>query len=230
LTYKLSRVLHQRAVRLISNANHKPPVLEALAPTFGARTDLESLESVTSGRQQVEQNGLPGIAPEAMATGYGYSYINAAFAYRRSNGSRFNPEQWGTWYSGLQSETSQKEVAYHLTRAMEACGADFDNETRYIELLSDFDAPFVDLRGIDPRPDMLIEDIKIAYPLGQKLADEVRTAGQNGIVYPSVRHHGGTCVAAFWPGLIQNFQIGETWIFKWEGDPVPTITEASNQK
>lgn len=227
MNLKVSRVIHQRAVRLISNANHKPPVLEALAPTYGALRSLEALESVTSGRQEVQQRGLPGIAPEAMATGYGYSYINAAFAYRRPSGNRFNPKDWGAWYSGFKSETAQQEVAYHLTRAMEACGADFDNETRYVELLSDFDAEFVELRGVEPTPECLHEDTKAGYPHGQKLAGEIRGAGLNGIVYPSVRHKEGTCIVAFWPGLIQNFQIGETLTFKWEGDPAPKITKAS---
>ncbi|WP_247548076.1 RES family NAD+ phosphorylase [Bradyrhizobium sp. 177] len=213
---------------MIANANHKPPILEALAPSYGARSNLEALESVTSGRQEVQQQGLPGIAPEAMASGYGYTYINAAFAYRRPRGNRFNPAAWGAWYSSLHHQTSHQEVAYHLTRELQACGADFDNETRYVELLSDFDADFVDLRGIDPRPECLHDDVAIGYPNGQKLAEEVRAAGQNGIVYPSVRHEGGTCVAAFWPGLIQNFQIGETWMFKWTGDPVPTIERATD--
>lgn len=74
------RVSQSRTVRLISNANHKPPVLQALAPTYGALTHLEALESVTSDRQQAQQKGVPGIAPEALARGYGHSFVNAALA------------------------------------------------------------------------------------------------------------------------------------------------------
>ncbi|UWU82981.1 RES family NAD+ phosphorylase [Bradyrhizobium yuanmingense] len=225
---KLSRVTAARTVRLISNANHKPPVLERLASSFGARSHLEALESVTSGRQEAQQKGIPGVAPEAMAKGYGYQYVNAAFAYARPNGSRFNPAEWGAWYCALEPETSLQEVAYHLTRAIEACGADYDNETRYIELRADLDAEFVDVRGLDPRPDYLHEDTGTAYPAGQKFASDARTNGLNGIVYPSVRHVGGTCVAVFWPALIQNFQQGETWVLKWEGQPVPTIAKISD--
>jgi hypothetical protein len=36
------------------------------------------------------------------------------------------------------------------------------------------------------------------------------------------------CLAAFWPGLIQNFQQGESWSLKWAGSPTPTITKAAN--
>jgi RES domain-containing protein len=229
LNLKLSRVSQARTVRLITNANHKPPVLERLASSFGARSKLEALESITSGRQIAQQSGIPGIAPEAMASGYGYQYVNAAFAYPRPNGNRFNPAEWGVWYCSVECETSLREVAYHLTRAIEACGADYDNETRYIELLADFDAELVDLRNLQPVPDFLHEDTAIAYPAGQKLAAECRVAGQNGIVYPSVRRPGGTCIAAFWPGLLRNFQQGATWILKWEGRPDPTMTKVGDR-
>jgi RES domain-containing protein len=226
LIHIISRVSQSRTIRLISNANHKPPVLQALAPTYGALANLEALESVTSDRQQAQQKGVPGIAPEALATGYGYSFVNAAFAYRRPDGNRFNPPDWGVWYSAFAAETALREVTYHLTRAIKAAGADFDNETRYIELLADVDADFVDLRRIDSASDCLNPDEAVGYPAGQKLADEARAEGHNGIVYPSVRHRGGVCLAVFWPGLIQNFQQGAAWILKWAGDPTPTITKA----
>jgi RES domain-containing protein len=224
LIYAISRVSRSRTVRLISNANHKPSVLLALASTHGALENLEALESVTNRRQEAQQKGVPGIAPGALATGHGYSFVNAAFAYTRPKGNRFNPPDWGVWYSAFHHDTALQEVAYHLTRAIAAAGARFDNETRYIELLADVDADFVDLRNLDPASDCLNADPAIGYPAGQKLAGETRDAGYNGIVYPSVRHRGGVCLAVFWPGLIQNFQHGATWVLKWAGDPTPTIT------
>ena len=71
-------------------------------------------------------------------------------------------------------ETSLQEVAFHLTRALQAAGGDFDNETRYIELLADFEADFVDLRKEKPTFDCLHPDPAIGYPAGQELADQVR--------------------------------------------------------
>ena len=89
-------------------------------------------------------------------------------------------------------------------------------------------ADFVDLRNQNPTPDCLHPDTSIGYPAGQELADEIRKGGHNGIVYPSARHANGVCLAAFWPGLIQNFRQGESWILKWAGSPTPTITKAAN--
>jgi RES domain-containing protein len=201
-------------------------VLSRLADTFGALSDLEALESVTSGRQEAQQKGVPGISPGAMATGYGYTYVNAAFSYPRPSGSRFNTTSWGAWYCALSVETSLAEISFHLTRALEAAGGEFDNETRYIELICDLDAEFLDIREpANPPHECLDSDTAVGYPNGQALASNTREKGLNGIIYPSVRHHGGTCVVAFWPGLIQNFQQGNTWILSWQGNPTPIISK-----
>ena len=44
-----------------------------------------------------------------------------------------------------------------------------------------------------------------------------------GIVYPSVRHHGGTCLAAFHPYVVQNLRQGGLWRLTWVGDPEPAV-------
>jgi hypothetical protein len=221
---RVSRVQQERTIRLISTAHHKPPVLSSLADSFGTLTDLEALESVTSGRLDAEQKGIPGIAPAALATGYGYTYVNAAFAYARPFGNRFNPQQWGAWYCAFDPTTSLQEIEFHLTRALEAAGGYYDNTTRYVELLADFDADFADLRGIEPAPPCLHPDVGIGYPEGQQLATQLRGGGANGLVYPSVRRIGGICLVVFWPALIRNFQMGATWELQWTGSPEPTIS------
>lgn len=220
------RITQDRTVRLITSAHHKPAVLSALASTFGAQTNLEDLESVTSDRLEAEQQGVPGISPEAMAAGYGYTYINAAFAYTRPDGNRFNPREWGAWYASFEARTALCEVGYHLTRALTASKRYYDNTTRCVELLADFDAEFADLRG-HKTASYLHPDIEVGYPAGQKLAATLREDGANGIVYPSLRRDGGTCLVAFWPGLIRNFQRGATWEFVWSGNPDPTITQVA---
>ena len=175
----------------------------------------------------MEQQGIPGIAPDSLATGFGYTYINASFAYTRPRGNRFNTEKWGAWYCGFDFETTKQEVIFHLTRALQAASESFDNETRCVELIADFEADFIDLRDITPQPDCLDPDVSIGYPRGQQLATAVRESGHNGIVYPSVRHDGGTCLVAFWPGLVRNFIPGDTWIFKWAGSPEPSISKGT---
>jgi RES domain len=224
VTIPQSHVRQSRTIRLIASAHHKPPVLQPLAPSFGALSKVEALESVTSARLAAQQKGIPGVAAEALASGYGYTYINAAFAYPRLSGSRFNSHTWGAWYCSFAVDTALEEVTFHLNRALGAITR-YENTTHYVELLADFDAIFHDLCYIVPPHPCLDPDVSIGYPLGQQLATELRQAGSNGIVYHSVRHPGGTCLVAFWPGLIQNFQRGEVWKLEWRGDPRPVISK-----
>jgi RES domain-containing protein len=186
---------------------------------------LEDLESVTSGRQVAQQIGIPGVSASGLAQGYGFTYINAAFAYARPQGNRFNPKDWGAWYSAFATETALEEVAFHLTRALMHAGGDYDNTTHYVELLATFNADFHDLRGVEPRPECLHPDTDLAYPQGQALANGLRAAGSNGIVYPSCRCDNGVNLVAFWPGLVQEFQRGAVWQLTWAGSPTPAITK-----
>ncbi|WP_168204660.1 MULTISPECIES: RES family NAD+ phosphorylase [unclassified Tardiphaga] len=46
----------------------------------------------------------------------------------------------------------------------------------------------------------------------------------NGIVYPTVRQAGGTCLVAFRPDLVQNLRQGAVWRLRWQGMATPTAT------
>ena len=209
---------------MIGSANYKAPVLERLVSSFGARSKLELLEFITSGRLN-PQGGYPHPEAKSIVSGYGSTSINAAFAYRRRNGNRFNPPDWGAWYAAFDVETALGEVAFHLTRALVDAGSVFDNTTQYIELWATFDEIFADLREVSPTPSCLHEDEDPGYSDGQRLATTLREAGGNGIVYPSVRHSGGTCLVAFWPHLVNDYQQGATWRLTWAGNPVPSINK-----
>jgi hypothetical protein len=214
-------------VRLISTGRLKAPVLLPLAANDGALEDLAELDSVTNGRLQAQETGLPDLDPRELVFGRaGYTFINAAFTHTRPGGNRFNGEDRGAWYCGFTVETSLGEVSYHLTRELEAIGR-FENVTDYAELIADFFGPFHDLREADPAVEpALHEDPAIAYPAGQALARRLRKElGSAGIVYPSVRHAGGTCLVAFRPDLVQNLRQGGIWRLEWQGVPTPTITQ-----
>jgi hypothetical protein len=67
------------------------------------------------------------------------------------------------------------------------------------------------------------------YPAGNALAEEARAAGHNGIIYPSVRHIGGTCLVALWPHAVQSVAQGAIWRIAWAGDPMPRVEALSEQ-
>lgn len=212
-------------VRLVSTGRLKDPVLVPLAADDGALDDLAGLESITNGRLQAQETGLADLDHRELVFGRpGYTFINAAFTYTRPGGNRFNGEDRGAWYCGFEAETALGEVSYHLTRELEAVGR-FENTTDYAELIADFFGPFHDLRGADRAAEAALhQDPAIGYRAGQTLAKRLRTeAASNGIVYPSARRAGGTCLAAFRPDLVQNLRQGGIWQLAWRGAPDPSI-------
>ncbi len=214
-------------IRLISTARLKEPVLLPLATTQGALDDLADLESVTNGRLQAQETGLPDLDPRELVFGRaGHTFINAAFTHTRPGGNRFNGDDRGAWYCGFDAQTCLGEVSYHLTRELEAIDR-FENVTDYAELVADFFAPFHDLRAADPGLEpSLHADPAMAYPAGQALALRLRKEqASNGIIYQSVRHPGGICLVAFRPDLVLNLRQGGMWRLEWQRDPTPSITQ-----
>ena len=211
-------------VRLVASARLKDPALAPLAESDDDLDDLVSLEYATHGRLAAEQRGLPDLHPRELVAGVPHAtFINAAFAYTRPGGNRFNDENRGAWYCAFEVETSLAEVAWHLTRFLADTGT-FENITDYAEMLADFIGAFHDLRGITPQPGCLDPDTAIGYPEGQRLAQRLRTHGSKGLVYPSVRSPAGTCLAAFHPASVQNVRQGALWRLTWTGTPEPAVT------
>jgi hypothetical protein len=213
-------------IRLVSTGRLKAPVLLPLAADHGALEELAALESATNGRLQAQEVGLPDLDPRELVFGRaGHTFINAAFTHTRPGGNRFNGENRGAWYCGFDADTSLGEVSYHLTRELEAVGR-FDNATDYAELVADFVGPFHDLRQAERASEAsLHDDPAVAYPAGQALARRLRAeVASNGIVYPSARHEGGTCLVAFRPDLVQNLRQGDIWRLEWQGSPAPIIS------
>lgn len=216
-------------IRLLPSARLKQPALRPLADTDGEFAALARLESATHGRLRAEQSGLAGLDPREMVFNVpNHTFINAAFAYTRPGGNRFNGNDRGAWYAAYEVETALAEVGYHLTRALADAADAFDNTTDYAELFADFNGTFQDIRGTDPRPDCLHPDPRVGYPAGQSLARDLMAARKVlGIVYPSVREPGGTCLAAFHPYVVQNVRQGGLRRLIWSGGPDPTVVRIS---
>jgi len=209
-------------VRLISEARHKPPVLQGLVDTDEEAVALAEIEGETSARLMAEREGSLALDRRELVFARhshdlrlcGQSHVNAAFAYTRSTGNRFNGGDRGAWYCAWASHTSAREVGFHRTRELGFIGR-YEGEARYVEILADFIGDFPDLHG-NPHP-ALDPDPEVGYPAGQRLADDLRRNGHRGLVYPSVRDPGGRCFVAFDPGIIQNVRPGASLRLVWRG-------------
>jgi len=226
VTPPLADLAQRDTVRLISTGRLKPPALLPLAAGPEALADLAALESATNDRLRAEETGLPDLDRRELVFGRpGHSFINAAFTHVRPGGNRFNDAARGAWYCAFESATAQRDVAWHLGRELAAVGR-FDNITDYAELVADFIGPFHDLRGSDGTTEASLDaEPAVGYAAGQRLARRLRAAAaSNGIVYPSARRSGGTCLVAFRPDLVQNLRQGAVWRMEWRGEKEARVT------
>ena len=214
-------------MRLVSTARLRDPILLKLV---GQRyqDDLAEVEGATSGRLAAQQQGTEALGARELVGGLPHAhFINAAFTYFRSRElNRFNGPGRGAWYAALQVETCQIEVGFHLTRELQRVN-DFNAVVDYAEMFASFAGVFVDLRNVDPKPDCLHPDPLVGYPAGNSLAESARNNGHNGIVYPSVRHAEGTCLAALWPTAVQSVAQGRVLRATWAGSSPPEWSEVS---
>ena len=208
-----------RTVRLVASAWRREAVLAPLVDTPGDLDLLAEIESATSARRIAETRGLGALSPVELVHGVPHArFINASFAYAKPREPmRFSPAERGAWYAALALETCVAEVGHHLTRALADAG-DFHAVVEYGEMLASMAGVFVDLRG-DPAHLALTPDPALGYPAGNALAARARAEGHNGVIYPSVRHRGGTCIAALWPNVVQSVVPGAMVRLTWRGTP-----------
>jgi RES domain-containing protein len=212
-----------KTTRLVSTARLRPPVLTPLVDDAAELALLGEIEGATSARLMAQERGISGLAANELVYDVPHAhFINASFAYARPHQpNRFNGSDRGAWYAALDVATCLAEVGFHLTRALADAG-DFHAVVDYAEMFCSLAGDFVDLRH-RPAHLALDPDEARAYPLGNVLAEQARIAGLNGIIYPSVRHEGGTCIVALRPAAVQSVRQGAIYRMIWDGTPTPRV-------
>jgi hypothetical protein len=200
-------------------------VLARLTDNGGLLEGIFELDNATNDRLLAESGLLPGIDARELVFGIpSYRISNAAFCHPAPNGSRFNSADRGAWYAGFELETSQAEVAYHKQLWLQEIDWDEEEVAEYVDYRADFRAEFHDIRSTKKYRDCLSPT---SYVASQALAAQLLEAGSAGLVYPSVRRSGGTCIACFRPVLVTNVQQGESFTFVFAGFRTPpTIRRA----
>lgn len=215
-----SLVRQSETHRLIAS-KHGESVLVRIADSNRHLEDIFKLDIATNERTLVE-DGIPsGIDVHELVFGLPYSRIvNASFTHPHPLGSRFNGPDRGAWYCGFELATSLAEIAFHKTIDLLEIGTLQDDVT-FDDYTADFSAAFHDLRGgkgfrkyLDPA----------SYVESQELAERLLAAGSLGVIYPSVRNAGGTCVACFRPALVANVSQSSKYRFVWSGETAPFIS------
>lgn len=183
------------------------PILDLIAKgNDDLLSDLTELEGATNDRLLGESGTLPGISAIELVSGFRLAHIvNATFTHANPLGGRFNGRERGAWYAGFEMETAQAEVVFHRAAELKEVGWKAEEVFSYVDYLSDFRHEFHDLRGATAFSGCLDPD---SYAASQRLGFQLLTNGSAGIVYRSVRHKRGTCIACFRPPLVLNVREG----------------------
>jgi hypothetical protein len=219
------RLVRQIDTHRLIPSRHLPREESVLASLAGEDDDLQALfdlDAATNDRLLAHAGRLAGIGVEELVFAVPHAgVVNAAFCHPHPLGARFSSPDRGAWYAAFDLRTSQAEVGFHKSVQLAEIGR-FEDSVTYDDYLADFSAGFHDLRGggfdeyLDPA----------SYVRSQELAERLLDRGSLGVVYPSVRRKGGTCLACFRPALVGNVRRGRTYRFTWSGTPRPTIVAA----
>jgi hypothetical protein len=158
---------------------------------------LLRVEELTNPRARVEWGEIALVPPAERVAGAGASWVMAAFTHI-GRPSRFSDGSYGVYYAARALLTAVFETAFHFARFLRATAEPAGTELELRVLVSKrIDQPYHDLRA--GYPELHLPD---DYAPSQAFATPLRSAGSNGLIYNSVRHTGGICLAIFRPKAI----------------------------
>ena len=178
------------------------------------------IECWTNDRLSAELGILHLIPREQWITGPMASVVMAAFCHPHTGGGRFSGEDRGAWYGARRIETALAESIHRRKQELHETGVrDMRMEMRLY--VADIRAEFHDIRPRERRFARLHDPDSYAHsqPFAHRLLDE----GSHGIVYRSVRHPGGECLACFRPADVSNVRVAGHYEYRWEGSPEPRV-------
>lgn len=124
------------------------------------------------------------------------SVVLAAFLHVSPTGARFNGPDLGAWYAAADLRTAIAEVGHHLRREAVASRKRELRRT-YRAYSARLAGRYVDIRGEQELRADLYDPA--SYAASQPFGEAARRAGEDGILFSSVRLAGGENVAAYRP-------------------------------
>jgi len=179
------------------------------------------LEGLTNDRLRDEAGDISLVPKEERLAGPGASVVMAAFTHI-GNPSRFGDGSYGVYYAARSLETAVRETAFHRARFL-AATAEAPGEIDMRAYVGKPKEPLKDIRG--PRYKALHDPDD--YSKSQAYGRARREKGEWGLVYRSVRHAGGECIASFRPKAVSVPVAGPALAYVWDGKQITRVYEKS---
>ena len=197
-----------------------PPVqlFERLTPDPAVWDALFALEQLTNPRVRDEVGEIALVPPDERVSGPGASYVMASFTHLNPRGSRFSDGSFGVYYAAPELETAIAETIFHFEEFARDSGDPMRTEEMRV-LVGGAAAEFEDVAALaEPRRSQILDPS--SYATSRAYARDLRDAGANGVVYPSVRRAGGECIGAFRPRAVGLPRQERHLKYRWNGDRV----------
>jgi len=179
---------------------------------------LYEIESYTNDRLREEAGDIFQVAAQDRVCGPGSSIVMAAFTHIHYP-SRFTDGSYGVYYAGLTIETAVRETVYHRERFMRATRenpADLTMRVYEGKIVQSFHDIRDDEYSSLHHPD--------DYSGSQAFGKRVRNNQAWGLIYNSVRHQSGTCIAAFKPKAISIPMHHSHLKYHWDGEKIFAVS------
>jgi hypothetical protein len=205
-----------QAFRVIASRFPPVQVFERLTGNPAAWDVLAALDDATNPRLRDAIGDIRLVPPARRVSGPGASFVMAPFTHVNPKGSRFSDGSYGVYYAARALETAIRETAHHFARFARDSRDPPRREDMRV-LLGKIAHKFDDLDAFPERKAILDPN---SYAASRPFGAARRAAGSDGIAYPSVRHEGGRCIAAFWPDAV-GIPVQERHLrYEWDGTRV----------
>jgi len=186
-----------------------------VSPNADVWDALIALEQKTNPRLRDEIGDINLVPAARRVSAPNASYVMAPFTHVNVKGSRFSNGAYGVYYAADHLETAIRETVYHFSRfATDSHDPPRREDMRV--LLGSADCMLDDVATLAAEERLRVLD-KTSYAVSQPFAAARRAANSDGLVYSSVRHDGGQCIAAFWPNVV-GIPIQERHLqYEWDG-------------
>ena len=178
---------------------------------------LWEIESLTNERLRQEAGDIFLVQEKDRISGSGSSVVMAAFTHL-SKPTRFSNGTYGVYYAGLTEETAIKETAYHRENFLGAT-----NEPPQELTMRLYEGTILrKLHDIRKKEFTTLYN-QDSYIESQALGEQLRNTASWGLIYHSVRHNDGTCIAAFRPPAISIPKQTSHLKYIWDGEKITEV-------
>lgn len=177
------------------------------------------IESLTNDRLRQEAGNISLVPEQDRISGPGSTPVMAAFTHIGLD-SRFSDGTFGVYYAAKNQETAIAETRYHSAKFMGYTNED-PGEIDMRVYIGEILLPMHDIRSATYDYLHAPDD----WSPSQAFGLEMKLSNSWGIVYSSVRHSKGECIAALRPPAVSIPRQGSHLSYVWDGKTVSNVFE-----